>query len=178
MNIPNINLKNIIIIGITGVGKTTVGKFLAEKLNKQFIDLDKYIELAYGVDIPTIFELEGESGFRERESDCLRQVFEHHTNYVLSLGGGCVIKTENRQIISRSQSLVVQLIADLEILVERLAKSPNKRPLLANQDLSLKINSLYAERREFYEIVSDLTINTTQLKPYQVIEQVEKFLHK
>lgn len=169
-------INNIIIVGITGVGKTTIGKFLAEKLDKQFIDLDKFIELACGVDIPTIFELEGEDGFRERETESLKELINNHDNYVLSLGGGCVIRPENRQIITRNNNLVVQLVADIRILVDRLSKSPSKRPLLANQDLKTKIERLYADRRDFYDSVSDITINTTSLKPHQVIEQVEKFL--
>ena len=171
-------VKNIILVGITGVGKTTIGKYLADKLNKQFIDLDKFIEISCGVDIPTIFELEGEKGFRDRESDALKQVVAEYDNYVLSLGGGCVIRAENRQLIMRSNNLIAQLVANIEILVERLSRSPNKRPLLFNQDLRLKIESLYNERRGFYEAVSDLTINTTQLKPHQVIEIVEKHMQQ
>lgn len=167
---------NIIIVGITGVGKTTIGRFLAEKLQKQFIDLDKYIETIAGVDIATIFALEGELGFRERETRCLRQVIANNHNYVLSLGGGCVIKADNRQIIYQSSSKVVQLLAEVDSLVERLAKSPHKRPLLANQDLATKIKALYQQRQEFYHKVSDLTINTTNLKPHQVIEQIQQFL--
>ncbi|TXI91110.1 MAG: shikimate kinase [Neisseriales bacterium] len=168
--------KNIIIVGITGVGKTTIGKVLAEKLDKQFIDLDKYIEVTCGVDIPTIFELEGEVGFRDRETLALKQVVSQMDNYVLSLGGGCVIRSENRQIITRSNSLVLQLLADLNVLVERLVKSPNKRPLLANQDIRNKIQNLLDERKEFYDAVSDLTINTTNLKPTQVVNKVTQYL--
>ena len=169
-------IKNIIIVGITGVGKTTIGKFLAEKLNRQFIDLDKCIEFSCGVDIPTIFELEGELGFRERETEALTAVIHDQSNYVLSLGGGCVVRPENRQIILRTNNLVVQLVADIEILVERLARSAHKRPLLAKQNLRQKIETLYSERREFYDSISDITINTTYLKPHQVIEQVERYL--
>lgn len=169
-------IKNIIIVGITGVGKTTIGKHLAENLKKQFIDLDKFIEISCGVDIPTIFELEGEQGFRERETDALNQVVSEYDDYVLSLGGGCVIRNENRLIISRNNSLVIQLTAELDVIVGRLAKSPNKRPLLANQDLKQKIMDLYATRRELYEMVSDVTINTSKLKPYQVIDIVKRNL--
>ncbi len=165
-------IKNIIIVGITGVGKTTIGKLLADSLNRQFIDLDKYIENSCGVDIPTIFELEGENGFRDRETDALNSVMNNNDNYVLSLGGGCVIRPENRQLIMYNNNLVVQLIADLDIIVHRLSRSPNKRPLLANQNLKQKIEELYNARRDLYAIVSDLTINTTKLKPHNVIEIV------
>ena len=169
-------IKNIIIVGITGVGKTTIGKFLADSLNRKFIDLDKFIETSCGVDIPTIFELEGENGFRERESEALNQVINNYDDYVLSLGGGCVIRAENRHVIARNNNLVIQLIADLDVIVERLARSPNKRPLLANQDLKKKIEELYDTRRELYEMVSDVTINTTKLRPHQVISIVESHL--
>lgn len=169
-------VKNIIIVGITGVGKTTIGKHLAEKLKKEFIDLDKFIEISCGVDIPTIFELEGEDGFRERETEALLQVIANYDNYVLSLGGGCVIRSENRQAITKVPGLVLQLTADLDVIVKRLSKSPNKRPLLANQDLHKKINDLYQSRKELYEAVSDITINTSQLKPYQVIDLVRSQL--
>lgn len=167
---------NVIIVGITGVGKTTIGKYLAEKLNKQFIDLDKYIEAICGVDIPTIFELEGEIGFRDRETYALSQIVSNERDYVLSLGGGCVIRSENRQIIMRNNSLTVQLIADLDIIVDRLIKSPGKRPLLANQDVKSKIEDLYNSRKEFYDVVSDIKINTSRLRPNQVIEKIEEIL--
>lgn len=166
---------NIIIVGITGVGKTTIGKYLADYLGKQFIDLDKYIETTCGVDIPTIFELEGEDGFRNRETLALKSVLNHCDDFVLSLGGGCVIRAENRQIIMRDKSLVVQLFASLDIIAQRLIKSPNKRPILANQDVKQKIEILYEARKEMYEMVSDITINTTTLKPIQVISKIVSF---
>ena len=84
--------------------------------------------------------MEGENGFRDRETFALNQVMAEANDYVLSLGGGCVIRPENRQIITRQKNLVVQLVADLEIIVERLSRSPNKRPLLANQDLKQKLS--------------------------------------
>ena len=167
---------NIIIVGITGVGKTTIGKILADKLNKPFIDLDKYIENTCGVDIPTIFALEGENGFRDRETFALSQVINHESEYVLSLGGGCVIRNENRQMIMRDNSVTVQLIADLDAIANRLLKSPGKRPLLTSQDIKAKIYQLYAERKELYDLVSDITINNTNLRPMQAADKVEELL--
>lgn len=163
---------NIIVVGITGVGKTTIGKYLADYLGKQFIDLDKHIEFICGVDIPTIFELEGEEGFRNRETFALKSILQNSDDFVLSLGGGCVIRPENRQMIMRDGSFVVQLIASLDIIVDRLIKSPNKRPLLANQDVKQKVENLLESRKEFYDIVSDATINTTNLRPIHVIEKI------
>lgn len=168
---------NIIIVGITGVGKTTIGKFLAESIGKQFIDLDKVIEFTCGVDIPTIFELEGEFGFRDRETLALNQILSSSSNYVLSLGGGCVIRPENRQQLLRSNSLIVQLVADLDVIVDRLNKSPNKRPLLADQNMRVKIQDLFDSRKVFYDAVSDITINTSRMKPGQVIDKISEILN-
>lgn len=167
---------NVIIVGITGVGKTTIGKLLADKLKKPFIDLDKYIENLCGVDIPTIFALEGENGFRDRETFALSQVVNHESEYVLSLGGGCVIRSENRQMIMRDDSVTIQLIADLDAISNRLLKSPGKRPLLTSQDIRAKIYQLYAERKDLYDLVSDVTINNTNLRPSQVADRIEEML--
>lgn len=169
---------NIILIGITGVGKTTVGKALAEHLAKEFIDLDKSIEVRCGVDIPTIFAIEGESGFRERETQELRRVLNESTDFVLSIGGGCIIRPENRKMISSGANVVVQLYADIDTLVERLSKSATKRPLLNNVDIATKVTELYESRREYYEKVTDLKVNTSSMKPSYVIEEIVDYLKK
>ncbi|MFN8770293.1 MAG: shikimate kinase [Neisseriaceae bacterium] len=172
-------MQDIIIIGITGVGKTTVGKIIAEKLNKSFIDLDKNIESNCGVDVQTIFSIEGESGFRIRETNELKRILGAENDYVLSLGGGCVLKAENRDIIAHSNNLVVQLCADINVLVDRLAYSASKRPLFNNSDVESKVTELYQERQELYDSITDLKVNTSNLRPVQVAELVvDKIIHK
>jgi shikimate kinase len=164
--------ENIIIVGITGVGKTTIGKLMAETLNKEFIDLDKSIELRCGVDIPTIFEIEGEDGFRERETAELKEIMATQHNFVLSVGGGCVIKEINRKLISTSGNIVVQFHADIPTLVERLSKSMSKRPLIKNTDITSKVTALYEARKEFYADVRHLSFDTSGMRPSQVVEDV------
>jgi shikimate kinase len=168
--------QNIVIVGITGVGKTTIGRALAEKLGNEFIDLDKAIEAHCGVDIPTIFAIEGEEGFRNRESAELTRVLTQQSNYVLSVGGGCLNRIENQEILISSNSIIIQLVADLDIIVERLAKSPNKRPLLANTDLRTKIEQLYQARKPNYDRVTHFTVSTSISKPHQVVEQIINFV--
>lgn len=163
---------NVIIVGITGVGKTTIGKALAKRLRKKFIDLDKYIEDLCGVDIPTIFELEGEAGFRARETFALNSVLQNENDFVLSLGGGCVIVEENRKAIRRYSGSVIQLIADLDIIADRLVNSPNKRPLLVNQDVRKKVQELYDARKDFYNEVSNVTYDTSNARQYQIIKSI------
>ncbi len=170
--------KNIIIIGITGVGKTTVGKILSEKLNKEFMDLDRNIELHCGVDIPTIFSIEGETGFRDRETNELRRVIEGHSNYVLSVGGGCVVSLENRNIILTGNNIIVQLHANLNTLVERLMKSPFKRPLFNNVTIESKIVELIEARKNIYDEFSDIKLNTSNLKATQVADLIIKFISR
>jgi shikimate kinase len=172
------NITNIIMIGITGVGKTTIGKTLAETLQTEFIDLDKNIEQHCGVDIATIFAIEGEGGFRERETDELRRTLKIEGGFVLSVGGGCILRKENRQLISAGNNVVVQLYANIDILVERLSKSSTKRPLLQNDDMSVKITELYNSRKEYYDRITDFKINTSNMKPIQVVEEIIAHLNK
>ena len=169
--------RNIILIGITGVGKTTIGKALSEILQVGFIDLDKSIEQHCGVDISTIFAIEGESGFRERETDELKRTIDTNNNFVLSVGGGCVLNKENRQLIASGTNLVVQLYADLEILIGRLSKSAGKRPLLNDDDISSKISQLYESRKELYDKITDFKVNTSNIKAMQVVEEIVTHLN-
>jgi shikimate kinase len=170
--------KNLILIGIVGVGKTTIGKLIAESLDKEFIDLDKQIEYRCGVNIPTIFEIEGEEGFRNRETFELQQIVENQQNYILSVGGGCVIRPQNRELMKAANSFVVQLYADVSVLVDRLSKSANKRPLFNNSDVKTKAQELYQARKQFYDEISHLTVNTSNMKPNEVVKKViDEFLN-
>ena len=150
---------------------------MAEALNKEFIDLDKSIGLRCGVDIPTIFEIEGEDGFRERETFELKEIMATQHNFVLSVGGGCVIKEINRKLISTSGNIVVQFHADIPTLVDRLSKSMNKRPLITTStDIASKVTALYEARKDFYSDVSHLTFDTSGMRPNQVVEDVVHLL--
>lgn len=168
----------IILIGITGVGKTTIGKALADSLQREFIDLDKSIEQHCGVDIPTIFEIEGEKGFRDRETDELRRIMKNKEGLILSVGGGCILRKENRTLIATGTNVVVQLYANIDTLVERLSKSITRRPLFNNVDIATKVTELYNARKEYYDRVTDFKVNTSLLKPNQVIEEILSYLHK
>lgn len=164
---------NLVIIGITGVGKTTIGKMLADKLGKAFIDLDKAIETRCGVDIPTIFAIEGELSFRLRETKELKYVLEHYNQYVLSLGGGCLTQAQNITLLENMPGVkIIQLCAEIPELVERLSKSPNKRPLIASSDVETSIKKLIESRQASYDKICGVKINTSNLKPQQVIDMI------
>lgn len=169
-------MKNIVLIGITGVGKSTIGRTLADKLYKKFIDLDKSIEKHCGVDIPTIFEIEGEEGFRKRETSELRYQINNCSDFILSLGGGCVVRSENREILANTNAVIIQLYASIDILVARLSKSITRRPLFNNVDITQKITELYEIRKEYYDNITDFKINTSAMKPSQVIETIISYI--
>ncbi|MBP9741875.1 MAG: shikimate kinase [Burkholderiales bacterium] len=169
-------MKNIVLIGITGVGKSTIGKILAYRLCKEFIDLDKSIEEHCGVDIPTIFEIEGEEGFRKRETNELRHQINNCPDFVLSLGGGCIMCSENRALLANTNAIIIQLYANIDILVTRLSKSITRRPLFNNVDITSKITELYKIRKEQYDSITDFKVNTSAMKPSQIIETIISYV--
>ena len=102
---------NIILVGMMGAGKTTVGKTLANSLGKDFIDSDHEIQERTGVKIPVIFEIEGEAGFRKRESEVLTELVKKN-NIILATGGGAVLSQENRQLLKQN-GIVIYLRASV-----------------------------------------------------------------
>ena len=122
---------NLFLVGLMGAGKTTQGKRLAQHLNRTFFDSDQVICERTGVNIPTIFEMEGEAGFRQRESNIINEL-SLLPNIVLATGGGAVLREQNRACL-RQRGLVVYLHVQPETLFERVGKDRN-RPLLQVQD--------------------------------------------
>ncbi len=161
---------NIILIGITGVGKTTIGKLIAEKLNKKFVDLDKNIELNCGVDIQRIFSIEGERGFRLRETNELKKMLYELSCCVISLGGGCVLEKINRDLILQNKSYIVQLTANSTALSQRLNASYKRRPMFNDMnDIKKQLNNIQQERVVLYDSLSHIKLDTSQMKPNQVV---------
>ena len=152
MKIP----ENIFLIGPMGVGKSTIGRQLANLLNKDFMDTDHEIEKRTGVDIPTIFDIEGEEGFRKREAAVLDEMTSG-SNLVLATGGGAILLEDNRRALRRG--FVVYLSASLETLVERTRRDKS-RPLLQNTDRQKKIKELMTERDPIYRQESDIIVET------------------
>ena len=148
---------NIYLIGMMGAGKTTVGKLLARRLKLRFIDCDHEIEERCGVKIPLIFEIEGEPGFRSRESQVLAELTALD-GVVLGTGGGAVLAEENRRRLC-ARGLVVYLRALPEDLYERVRHDRN-RPLLATADPLVRLRQIYAERDPLYGSIADLTVET------------------
>lgn len=148
---------NLIFIGLMGAGKTTLGKHIAQTLGRPFYDSDHEICTASGVSIPTIFEMEGEQGFRDRETAMLKKLSEQN-NIVLSTGGGAVLREENRRCL-RENGTVVYLHTRPEILLERTRYDTN-RPLLQVENPLAKLQELYDVRDHIYRETAHIIIES------------------
>lgn len=148
---------NLIFIGLMGAGKTTLGRHIAKLIDRPFYDSDQEICNASGVSIPTIFEMEGEQGFRNRESNILQKLSTLN-NIVLSTGGGAPLREENRLCL-RENGTVIYLHSRPEILLERTRYDTN-RPLLQVEDPLAKLQELYNIRDSIYRETAHLVIES------------------
>jgi len=162
--------KNIVLVGPMGSGKTTVGRRLALELNQDFFDTDNEIINKTGVTIDHIFDIEGEEGFRKRESKILEKLCQM-SNIILATGGGIVILPKNRKIL-KNAGLVVYLSSSVDQLLRRTAKSKT-RPLLENSsDRKKTITELLEERDLYYREVATFVVDTTKIKLHEVINLI------
>lgn len=162
-------LPAIYLVGPMGAGKTTIGKMLAKHLQRDFIDCDWYIVNQTGADIPWIFDKEGETGFRERETRALMELTTSSKKIVLATGGGAVERQENRMLLK--QGLVIYLEASVEVQWTRTKKDKN-RPLLQNSNPKRVLEELYARRHPLYKQVADLVVPTSRMYPRQMVAQI------
>ncbi|MCV6626728.1 MAG: shikimate kinase AroK [Cellvibrionaceae bacterium] len=162
-------LKSIALVGPMGVGKSTIGRLLASELGREFYDTDKVIEDRAGADIAWIFDIEGEEGFRQRESNVLAEL-SRQQDLVLATGGGIVIKPENRRELS-TIVLAVYLTASVNQLVRRTERD-KKRPLLQVENPRQKIIELLESRDPLYREVAHLVVETDGKSPKQVAELI------
>jgi shikimate kinase len=146
---------NLFIVGPTGAGKTSVGRRLAVHYGLSFIDLDHEVEQHCGVDVGTVFEVEGEAGFRERESAQL-DALSQRSGVLLATGAGAVLAADNRHRLAQ-RGFVVWLQASIEQQLERLERD-HRRPLLAVPDRLARLQAMAATREPIYRDLADLVI--------------------
>ena len=160
---------NIYLVGLMGAGKTTVGRQLAKKLGRPFLDSDQEIVERTGVPIPTIFEIEGEDGFRRREVQIITDLTARQS-IVMATGGGVVMNPENRQRL-RDTGWVVYLNVPPLLLYER-TKQDRNRPLLRVDDPLGKLEELHALRDPLYREVAHFIIDSSNLLAAGVVQQL------
>ncbi len=166
---------NIFLVGPMGAGKSTIGRQLAKALHRKFYDSDKVIEQRTGVSISWIFEMEGEAGFRERETKAIEELTALE-NVVVATGGGAVLSAENRDFL-RERGHVVYLSASCDQLYRRTARD-KKRPLLQTGDRRKQIEKLLATRDPLYRDVADIVLKTGDQSIQHTVNEVIKKLKK
>jgi len=160
---------NLFLVGPMGSGKSAVGKQLSRLLRVPFYDSDTEIERRTGVDIPYIFEKEGETGFRQRESETL-EVLTAMEPIVLATGGGAVLLPENRRLLAE-RGCVVYLKTSVAQQAERVRQG-RARPLLSNVDPAVKLEALMEIRAPLYAQLADVTVVTDNRRVRHVAEDI------
>jgi shikimate kinase len=179
-NLSNINRKmqsgNLILVGMMGSGKTTMGRALARHLGKSFVDSDEEIIKRTGVTVPHIFDIEGESGFRLRETAIIHDLVGRE-NTVLATGGGAVLTEQNRTMLQQN-GIVIYIKASVHDLWQR-TKHDRNRPLLQTGDPHAKLNELYQQRDPLYQQVSDIVVQSGKQSVHalmlQLADKIEAF---
>lgn len=163
----------LILIGMMGAGKTTVGKELARRRRMRFADCDQAIVARTGVSIPTIFELEGEAGFRRRETQMIDEL-TREPDLVLATGGGVVVTPLNRELM-RERGIVIYLDVPTQVLFERTRHDRN-RPLLQVENPRQRIEELYRARDPLYRETAHIILEGGRGNPGNMVRQIEEAL--
>ncbi len=158
-----------------GAGKTTIGRMLAKQLDKDFYDSDVEIERKTGVKIPHIFELEGEDGFRKRESLALEELCQLQ-GVIMATGGGAVLSPENRALLKNSGK-IIYLRGKVHDLYLR-TRHDKTRPLLQGGNVRQKLERLYLQRDPIYTALADYVVDTGAQSALEITNYIEDLLKK
>jgi shikimate kinase len=159
---------NVFLVGPMGAGKTTVGKLLSDALDLEFVDVDREVELRAGADIPWIFDVEGEEGFRIRESRALEEIVLKN-GQLIATGGGIVLSSSNREILK--QGFCIYLKAELPQIVARIGKD-KKRPLLQTGAPREVLKNILETRDPLYREVATCIVQTDARPMRQVVREI------
>ncbi|MDD2933522.1 MAG: shikimate kinase [Methylotenera sp.] len=158
-----------------GAGKTTIGRLLAKQLGRVFYDSDVEIERKTGVKIPLIFELEGEDGFRKRETAAIEELTQLN-NIVLATGGGAILLPENRALLKQNGK-IIYLRGKVNDLYQR-TRHDKTRPLLQGGNLRQKLERLYIQRDPIYTSLADYIVDTGAQSATEITHTIEQLLTK
>lgn len=160
---------NLILVGPMGAGKTTVGRLLAAELSCEFFDTDHEIQQRCGADIPWIFDVEGEDGFRQRETQMIRELSARN-GAVIATGGGAVLREENRDLL-RESGTVIYLSITVEQQLKRTSRD-RSRPLLQRPDKEKVLREMYRQRDPLYRATADIIIRSERRGPRSVVRNI------
>ncbi|HEU0234659.1 MAG TPA: shikimate kinase [Gallionella sp.] len=167
---------NLVLVGMMGSGKTTMGRALARHMGKAFVDSDEEIQKCTGVTIPHIFDIEGETGFRQRESAVISDLVGRD-NMVLATGGGAVLAEQSRELMQQN-GIVIYLKASVHDLWQRTRHDRN-RPLLQTADPHAKLTELFQQRDPLYRQVADIVIQSGKQSAHalmlHLVDEIEAF---
>lgn len=166
----NINKELVVLIGPMGAGKTTIGKILAKELGFEFCDSDKEIEKRSGANIPWIFDVEGESGFRDREMLVIEDLSQRK-GVVLATGGGAMMRKENQDYVSRN-GFVIYLNTSVDQQYNRTHKDRNRPLLQGDKDAYEVLSELFELRDPIYREVADLVMDTDKKSLKSVVKSI------
>ena len=169
---------NIILIGFRGTGKTTIGKMLAQRLGKEFVDADAYLEQREGNTIKDIFAEGGENLFREIETHVIAELCQLN-NRVIATGGGAILREENLKALKKS-GIIVILDADVDTIYKRIhndKQTYQRMPNLTNLGKYQEIENLLEYRMPLYDRAADFVINTTSISATDAANKIIDFLH-
>jgi shikimate kinase len=143
-------MSSLALIGYRACGKTTVGRLLAARLHYRFVDLDAAIEHRIAMPISRYFTAHGEAAFREQETLALRSVLENPHHLILSTGGGCIVREENRAILREKVGIIVYLAVPIAEIQRRLQHDAGQRPSLTGHSIVDEAPRLLAQREPLY----------------------------
>lgn len=162
------HIDRIFLIGPMGAGKSTIGRRLAQRLSLEFVDLDAAIEERTGVDIPRIFDIEGEAGFRRREAVLLDEITQR-PGIVMATGGGAVLDPESQRHLG-ARGVVIYLRASIATQLARTRGSD--RPMIQAEDPEARLTNLLAERGPIYEALADVIVDTEDGNPERLARRL------
>jgi shikimate kinase len=164
---------NLVLVGPMGAGKTSIGRRLAERCGLAFVDADREIEARTGAPVATIFDCEGEAGFRERERAVLAELLDTD-GAVIATGGGAVLDAGTRRLL-QTRGFVVHLHVSVDQQLQRLARD-RTRPLLAGEDREAVLLKLARERESLYADACDLRFETGTAGPAEAAKRLQRLL--